>query len=174
MIHQYFPTEHFSTLQRISSGTLMCLVLSGIVSVSLLPVSAQPVGDTLINFNALLGGVRSISMPQDQRLPEGLSLHPEGLLLGSDSLLLYRADPLNFKVETGNGDVYEVQMKARRKGEQTLLIIQTDRIEMATGWRKDGKIWVVIVVSLIVFTAIVAFLLYLERRLRRLEKGSSL
>lgn len=140
---------------------------------SFLSLHAQSGNDTLINFNTLLGGARSITMPQDQQLPEGITLHPEGLLLGVDSLLLSRESPLNFKVEAGNGDVYEIQAQVRRKNGRTFWIIQTDRIEMATGWRKDGKIWVVVAVSVIVFLAILAFLLYLERRLSRLEKDSS-
>lgn len=149
------------------------MLLGWLILPSFLTLNAQPGGDTLINFNTLLGGARSITMPQDQQLPEGITLHPEGLLLGVDSLLLSHESPLNFKVETGNGDVYEIQAQVRRKNGRTFWMIQTDRIEMATGWRKDGKIWVVVAVSVIVFLAILVFLLYLERRLSRLEKDSS-
>lgn len=129
--------------------------------------------DTLINFNTLLGGVQRITMPSDQALPAGFSLQPEGVFLGSDSLMLQSGLPLNFKAETGNGDVYEIQVQVRRKGAIRYLLIQTDRIEMAAGWRREGKILVVVAVSVIVFAAIVAFLLYLERRISRLEKGTS-
>jgi hypothetical protein len=176
VINKIFSVEHYSGSLGIPVSVLAAFrsfLLVGLMSVCPSQVFAQSAADTLLNFNSLLGGARRIAMPREQELPEGLSLHSEGLLLGPDSLLFKQTSPLSFKVETGNGDVYEIQVQARRRGARTFLVIQTDRIEMATGWRKEGKIWVVVVVSLIVFAAIVAFLLYLERRLSRLEKGSS-
>jgi CcmD family protein len=47
---------------------------------------------------------------------------------------------------------------------------QDTSVEMADGFRADGKIYVVIAVLSIVFICIVGILLFLERKLSRLEK----
>lgn len=51
------------------------------------------------------------------------------------------------------------------------LPLKASDIEMADQMRSDGMIYVVIAVLCIVFTGIVVFLLMIERRLRKLEKG---
>ncbi|MBK6522758.1 MAG: CcmD family protein [Sphingobacteriaceae bacterium] len=43
-------------------------------------------------------------------------------------------------------------------------------VEMADSFRADGKIYVVITVLAIVFTCIIGILIFLERKLSRLEK----
>jgi CcmD family protein len=42
--------------------------------------------------------------------------------------------------------------------------------QMADQFRKEGKIYVVIGVILIIFAGLVAFLVYLDRKLNKLEK----
>lgn len=42
-------------------------------------------------------------------------------------------------------------------------------IEMADGMRSSGKIYVVIAVIAVIFVGLLAYLLYLERRVQRLE-----
>jgi hypothetical protein len=49
---------------------------------------------------------------------------------------------------------------------------QTTTPEMATGLRSSGKIYVVVLVLATIFAGIIAFLIYLERRIARLEKES--
>lgn len=56
-----------------------------------------------------------------------------------------------------------------------LLLIQTSVFaqsspEMATGLRASGKIYVVVLVLATIFAGIIAFLIYLERRIARLER----
>ena len=46
-----------------------------------------------------------------------------------------------------------------------------DDFEMADTFRSDGKIYVVIAVLLVIFTGIVAYLVHLDRKLKRLEKN---
>lgn len=41
--------------------------------------------------------------------------------------------------------------------------------EMATGMRSNGKIYVVVVVLATIFAGIFAFLIYLERKVKKLE-----
>lgn len=42
--------------------------------------------------------------------------------------------------------------------------------DMATGLRSSGKIYVVVLVLATIFAGILAFLIYLERRVKRLEQ----
>ncbi len=42
--------------------------------------------------------------------------------------------------------------------------------EMATGLRQSGKIYVVVLVLATIFAGIIAFLIYLERRIARIER----
>lgn len=53
------------------------------------------------------------------------------------------------------------------------LIKAQQPIEMADAMRQDGKIYVVVAVLGIVFIGIVGFLIYLERRVSKLEKQPS-
>ena len=45
-----------------------------------------------------------------------------------------------------------------------------DNPEMASGLRASGKIYVVVLVLATIFAGIIAFLIYLERRLHRIER----
>ena len=44
--------------------------------------------------------------------------------------------------------------------------------DMATAMRNDGKIYVVVAVLATIFVGIFAFLIYLEKRVQKLEKDS--
>lgn len=50
------------------------------------------------------------------------------------------------------------------------LLSAGNEVEMASGMRSEGKIYVVVAVLCIVFTGIVLFLVRLERRVNKLEK----
>ena len=45
-------------------------------------------------------------------------------------------------------------------------------VEMADRLRADGKIYVVVAVLLTIFTGIIAYVIRLDRKISRLEKGS--
>jgi len=45
-------------------------------------------------------------------------------------------------------------------------------VEMADRLRADGKIYVVVAVLLTIFIGIIAYVIRLDRKIRRLEKGS--
>jgi K+-transporting ATPase A subunit len=53
------------------------------------------------------------------------------------------------------------------------LNIQTEQVEMATGLRSDGKIYVVILVLSIVLAGLFFFLISIDRRLKNREKGDN-
>lgn len=146
--------------------------LSGLLAQTQLDsLKTTPVTDTLVNFNRLVGGITAVTLPGEQTLPKGISLTPDGSLLGSYESLMALRDPLFFKLETASGDFYEVSLSGRQQSGKNFVLIQSNLIEMATGWRRDGKIWVVVASALLVFFAIIGFLLYLERRLRKVEKS---
>lgn len=132
---------------------------------------AQNQNDTIIDFNQLLRGVKTLSMPSDQILPNGISLSDDAILKGQDSVLWQMSGALYFKAEVSDGEFYEITLSTRQLNGSKFVLIHTDKIEMATGWQKEGKIYVVVAVALVVFSAIVAFLVYLEKRLRKLEKN---
>lgn len=46
-------------------------------------------------------------------------------------------------------------------------------VEMATGFRSEGKIYVVILVMLVIFLGLALFLFLLDRRVSKLEKKST-
>lgn len=51
------------------------------------------------------------------------------------------------------------------------LQLENNTVEMATGLRSDGKIYVVILVLSIVLAGIFIFLISIDKRLKNLEKG---
>jgi CcmD family protein len=50
------------------------------------------------------------------------------------------------------------------------LTLRAQEVEMATGLRADGKIYVVVAVLATIFIGIVIYLIALDRRIQRLEK----
>jgi hypothetical protein len=52
-----------------------------------------------------------------------------------------------------------------------LLSAQDTGVEMADVLRSNGKIYVVVLVLATIFAGIIAFLVHLERRIKRLEKA---
>ncbi len=44
-------------------------------------------------------------------------------------------------------------------------------VEMADKMREDGKIWVVVAVIAVVFAGIIAYLIMLDRKISKIEKG---
>ena len=51
-------------------------------------------------------------------------------------------------------------------------IFAQSEIDMATGLRSSGKIYVVVLVLLTIFAAIAAYLFILDRRIRKIEKDN--
>jgi len=51
-----------------------------------------------------------------------------------------------------------------------LLLMAQAEVEMADTMRSNGKIYVVVVIVAIIFIGIVAYLIYIDRKLSKLEK----
>lgn len=52
----------------------------------------------------------------------------------------------------------------------TSLAQSSNDVQMAEGLRSSGKIWVVVAVLLLIFIGIIFFMIFLERRVRKLEQ----
>lgn len=53
----------------------------------------------------------------------------------------------------------------------TTNLFAQQEVEMADKMREDGKIWVVVAVIAVVFTGIIAYLIMLDRKISKIEKG---
>ncbi|MBE2247298.1 MAG: CcmD family protein [Candidatus Competibacteraceae bacterium] len=60
-------------------------------------------------------------------------------------------------------------IRIENKEKQIVIYASADKIEMATFWRKNGKIWVVIAVVAILFTVVIGYLFYLDRKISRIS-----
>lgn len=47
---------------------------------------------------------------------------------------------------------------------------QNNGVEMATGLRSSGKIYVVVIVIVVIFLGLLAYIFSIDRRIKRLEK----
>jgi len=52
-----------------------------------------------------------------------------------------------------------------------LLFAQDSKVEMADELRKSGKIYVVVTVMLLLFSAFIIYLFTIDKRLKKIEKG---
>lgn len=125
--------------------------------------------DTLVDLNKQLGGLTEVTVPKGMLLPDAIMLTPEGLIILRSPNLLH-ADAYNFEVKaTAAQEVYIISVKIRRVGDKILVNTVSDKIDMATGFRAEGKIYVVVAVSLVLFGVLVIYLVILDRRMRRLN-----
>lgn len=132
-------------------------------------------GDTIVNLNSLNNGITKLQVSDESKktiAANGLKLDEKGGVVTLDNLDLLKTD-FSFDVKTyaNDNEWYENTIKVKVKdGDIRLINVTSDKIEMATGFRKEGKIYVVISVSLILFFTIILYLVYLERKTRSLEK----
>lgn len=127
--------------------------------------------DTLVDLNKQLGGLKEVVVAKQTVLPEAIEVTPSGLIILKSPDLL-KADAYNFEVKATASDeeVYIVSVKISRKGDKILVNTVSDKIDMATGFRKEGKIYVVVGVSLILFLVIITTLVVMDRRMVALQK----
>jgi len=124
--------------------------------------------DTLVDLNKQLGGLAEVTVAKGVVIPDAILVTPEGLIILRSPNLL-NADAYNFEVKArAEHEEYIISVKVRRSGDKILVTTVADKIDMATGFRAEGKIYVVVAVSLVLFAVLVTFLIILDRRLRRL------
>lgn len=126
--------------------------------------------DTLVDLNRMLGGLKELVVAKETVIPEAITLTPEGrIILNSPSAL--KADSYAFEVKAVASDeeVYLVSVKISRKGDKILVNTVSDKIDMATGFRSEGKIYVVVAVSVVLFIVLIGYLILLDVRQRKID-----
>jgi len=132
-------------------------------------------GDTVVNLNSLNYGVTKIQVGDKTKAyitENGLKLDDSKGIVTLENADLLKSD-VSFDIKTFSGDNewYENSIRIKVKDNDIRLVnVSTDKIEMATGFRKEGKIYVVVAVSMILFFTIIGYLIYLERKTKKMEK----
>lgn len=132
-------------------------------------------GDTVVNLNSLNNGIIKMQISEESKkiiAENGLQLDEKAAVVTLQNSDLLKND-FSFDIKTfaTDNEWYENTVKIKVKNSDIRLIsVTSDKIEMATGFRKEGKIYVVIAVSMILFFTVVFYLIYLERKTKKLEK----
>lgn len=133
-------------------------------------VSSEFVPDTLVDLNRQLGGIKEVVVPKGTVIPEAIEITPTGqIILLSDAKLSAESYKFELKVTASDKEAYIVQVKIAKNGDKIVVSTVSDKIEMASGFRSEGKIYVVVAVSLVLFTVLTLYLVFLDRRLRGLQ-----
>jgi hypothetical protein len=130
-------------------------------------------GDTLVNFNKLHNNnVKSIELSSMESLPSFLSVSQEGyLIFTKDINELENKFSFELKTITLDGEVYINMVSFEKLNNQIpILTVSSDKIDMAKGWRADGKIYVVVGVSLVLFLFLAIYLAIIDRKVIKFEK----
>jgi len=165
-----FPTIIFSASLLFGGMAVAQTTADSTVQPNEAVAVAKSIPDTLVDLNKQLGGIMDVTVAKGTILPEAIEITPAGLIiLKSEDLL--KADVYNFEVKASSpeNEVYIITVKIRRDGEKLTTTIISDKIDMATGFRKEGKIYVVVAISLILFVVLVTYLVLLDRRIRKLN-----
>lgn len=126
--------------------------------------------DTLLDLNRSLGGLKELVIAKETIIPQAVNVTPGGLvILRTPSALKADAYAFELKAVASDEEVYLVSVKISRKGNTVLVNTVSDKIDMATGFRKEGKIYVVVAVSLVLFFVLIGYLILLDRRQRKIE-----
>ena|SRR5687767_10838761 len=132
-------------------------------------------GDTIVNLNSLNNGITKLQISEESKktmINNGLKLDEKAGVVTLEVIDSLQQD-FSFDVKTfaKDNEWYENTIKVKVKDNDIRLInVATDKIEMATGFRANGMIYVVIAVSMILFFTIIFYLIYLERKTKKLEK----
>lgn len=154
----------FSSLSIVGSAT----VQDSIADINQRNIIRFEKVDTLVNLNVSLGGVKEIEIAAETEIPTGLLISNEGIIstkAGAEfdnKIYLFE-----LKAIGGAGEVYIVNVKLDFSGNYPIVIVGSDKIDMATGLRKDGMIWVVVAVSMILFGAIIVYLFLLDKKVSK-------
>lgn len=166
----FFPALIWSQPGRSNLDTTKSNALTELVWAN----KAFRVGDTVVNLNALNNGIKSYQISEESKkviTNNGLAINDGAVLVLVEDSLLKKDFSFDIKTFASDNEWYENTVKLKvRNNDIRLINITSDKIEMATGFRKDGKIYVVVTVSMILFFTVIFYLVYLERKTKRLEK----
>lgn len=130
--------------------------------------------DTLIDLNKLNGGIVKYQVSDEDRTTikaAGLEITDPGIITVQDPVMFSTSNTTRFQIKTfaKDDEWYINDVLIRMSGSTPLVYVSADKIEMATGWRKEGKIYVVIAVVVILFAIVLLYLVSLDRRTRALK-----
>jgi hypothetical protein len=137
-----------------------------------LPVFAGLPTDTLVDLNRLNGGIRSFQVGTcDSTL---FYVDSKGVVLSKGNIpASARPYRIDIKSQTTEGVYVDNHIELWQTEQNRTVYVEANVIEMATGMRKDGKIWVVIAVVFVLFAAVLGYLLFLQKKIAALENKSA-
>jgi hypothetical protein len=129
---------------------------------------AQSVYDTvqLSKFQS----INIIELENAKRWPKQISVNPNGnITIPTTDTTLNITENLSLRATDAAGDTYIHTLEFKQN---KLNIHHIEKIEMATGLRKSGKFYVVLLVLLTIFATILLFLFRTEQKLKKLEANT--
>lgn len=135
--------------------------------------SLLQIGDTLVNLNRLNGGIVRYQISDDDRqtlMNNGLQINEKAMIVVVDPSKISNFLMLEVKSFASDHEWYINTIKLESTSKGVIVYISSDKIEMATGWRKDGKIYVVIAVVAVLFLGVIGYLFMLDSKIARLKK----
>lgn len=135
--------------------------------------SLLQIGDTLVNLNRLNGGIVRYQISDDDRQTlknNGLQINEQAMIVVVEPSKMLNFLMLEVKTFASDHEWYINTIKLESTSKGVIVYISSDKIEMATGWRKDGKIYVVIAVVAVLFLGVIGYLFMLDSKIARLKK----
>lgn len=137
------------------------------------PVNFFTKGDTVADFNKLNGGITDFQVTKEATATataHGLEIIKPGIVVVNDPAALNSNVLLEVKTFGQNGEWYINTLNIKLYDRGPLVHVSSDKIEMATAWRSNGKIYVVITVVAILFAVVLIYLFMLDRKTNALKK----
>lgn len=136
-------------------------------------------GDTLVNLNSLNGGIVKFQVSAEDTMSaytNGLIIRNPGIIAIENTEKFLASKNTRFEVKTfaKDDEWYINTIEIKMNGIAPIVYVSSDKIEMATGWRKEGKIFVVIAVAFILFATILLYLLSLDRKTKALKQKAGI
>lgn len=135
--------------------------------------SLLQIGDTLVNLNRLNGGIVRYQISDDDRQTlknNGLQINEQAMIVVVEPSKMLNFLMLEVKTFASDHEWYINTIKLESTSKGVIVYVSSDKIEMATGWRKDGKIYVVIAVVAVLFLGVIGYLFMLDSKIARLKK----
>lgn len=126
-------------------------------------------GDTLADLNDLNRGILEFQVDLGDSTWYQMGAQGQ-LILAKDVVEGDRLPRLEIKTKTAENEFYENRIQVHTQDATLTVHVSSDKIEMATGLRANGKIWVVIAVVFVLFFTLIGLLLYQQQSLRKWEK----
>ena len=127
-------------------------------------------GDTMVNLNRINGCVLKFQLSEEATTilsENGLKIENPAVIIVEKPELLKDEMIFEVKCYTSESEWFINEIRYQ-KGK--LLNVKSDKIEMATTWRKEGKIYVVLATVCLVFLGLFTYLFILDKKVSKLGK----